>query len=579
MDIRRVILATLLSALVLIGFDYFMPEEHKSPAAIQGKTTTAAAPPVATDQPEITSRDEAPARLPIDAADVKGSVNLHGARLDDLVLKGYHETVRPDSPLVRVLEARNEKEPTYVEFGWYGSAGETLKLPNAHTLWTTSAQKLGSDSPVVLTWDNGEGLTFEIDLSVDRDYMFTVTQKVRNATGAAVSLVPYSRVVRAYTPEETGGMLVHEGPVSVINGRLGEESYKSLREGSTAPNYVSWSKTGTGGWAGITDKYWLTAVMPEQTSDVAGTYGFDTTAGAYQVGFTGQKPLIAAPNGEAQITSHVFSGAKEVRLLERYQHEMNIPDFWKAVDFGWFAFLTRPVFFVLDWLYQFFGNFGLALLTFTLIVKAVFFPLASKGFRSAAAMRDVAPRMKEIRERFKDDPVQMNQQIMQLYKKEGVNPASGCLPLLIQAPVFWCLYKVLYVTIEMRQAPFVGWIHDLSAPDPTNIFNLFGLLPFDPAHFSSWLWLGAWPILYGITIWLMQKINPATIDPAQKPVFMMMPVIFTFFMARQPVGLVIYYCWNNLLTMAQQYMIIRRHGQKKNEPEIIPPPKASKKKG
>ena len=236
------------------------------------------------------------------------------------------------------------------------------------------------------------------------------------------------------------------------------------------------------------------------------------------------------------------------------------------------------MFFVLDWLFQLFGNFGLALLTFTLLVKAVFFPLASKGFRSAAAMREIAPRMKEIRERYKDDPVQMNPQVMALYKKEGVNPSSGCLPLLIQAPVFWCLYKVLYVTIEMRHAPFVGWIHDLSAPDPTNIFNLFGLLPFDPAHMSSWLWLGAWPILYGITIWLMQRANSASVDPAQRQVFMMMPFIFTFFMARQPVGLVIYYCWNNLLTMAQQYVITKAHARKKGEPEIIPPPKKTGRK-
>ncbi|MBV1836992.1 membrane protein insertase YidC [Acetobacter estunensis] len=578
MDIRRVILATILSALVLIGFDYFMPE-NKTPAAIQGQTATQQGAPAsptavtaATRQPE----DEAnatPARLPIDAVDVSGSINLRGARLDDLVLRNYHETVKPHSPLVRVLEAHGEKEPTYVEFGWYASPGATVRLPDAHTLWTATAPKLGSDAPVALTWDNGAGLTFEIDLAIDRDYMFTVTQKVRNATGSAVALVPYSRVVRGYTPEETGGMLVHEGPISVIGGRLGEESYKSLRDGSTAPNYVSWTKAGTGGWAGITDKYWLAAVVPDQTSEVTGTYGFDTPDGAYQVGFTARNPLVAAPNAEAQTVSHVFAGAKEVRLLERYQHDLNIPDFWKAVDFGWFSFLTRPVFFVLDTLYQFFGNFGLALLTFTLIVKAVFFPLASKGFRSAAAMRDVAPRMKEIRERYKDDPVQLNQRIMALYKEEGVSPFSGCLPLLIQAPVFWCLYKVLYVTIEMRHAPFVGWIHDLSAPDPTNLFNLFGLLPFDPTHISSWLWLGVWPILYGLTIWLMQRVNPATIDPAQKTVFMMMPFVFTFFMARQPVGLVIYYCWNNLLTVVQQFVIKRAHDRKKGQPEIIPPPK------
>lgn len=571
MDIKRIILATVLSMLVLLGFDYFMPET-KTPATLPDKASTQqvassggqpAGAPAASAVPEDTAADEGAARLPIDAVDVTGSVNLRGARLDDLVLRGYHETVKPDSPLVRVLEAKGQKEPTYVEFGWYASQGANVRLPDARSLWKASAPKLTSDGPVVLTWDNGAGLTFEIDLAVDKDYMFTVVQKVRNGSDTPVSLVPYSRVVRGYTPVETGGMLVHEGPISVIDGRMTEDSYKSLRNGSTAPNYVSWSKSATGGWAGITDKYWLAAVIPDQGSAVTGTYGFDTPAGAYQVGFAGQQPLVAAPGGAAETTSHVFAGAKEVRLLERYQTDLKIPDFWKAVDFGWFAFLTRPVFFVLDWLYQHFGSFGLALLTFTLIVKTVFFPLASKGFRSAAVMRDLQPKMKAIRERYKDDPVQMNQRIMTLYREEGVNPASGCLPLLIQAPVFWCLYKDLYVTIEMRHAPFIGWIHDLSAPDPTNIFNLFGLIPWDPTQISSLLWLGAWPILYGLTMYLMQRINPATLDPMQKQMFMMMPVIFTFFMARQPVGLVIYYCWNNLLTVAQQLLIQRFHGRGK----------------
>ncbi|GBQ95178.1 translocase inner membrane component YidC [Acetobacter nitrogenifigens DSM 23921 = NBRC 105050] len=578
MDIRRVILATLLSALVLLGFDYFMPQPKPQPAvATQEHADTQASRPPPAAAPGSTAADEgAPARLPIDAVDVSGSVNLHGARLDDLVLRGYHETVKPGSPLVRVLEAQGQPHPTYVEFGWYGQPGQTVRLPDAHSVWKTDAQKLGSGAPVTLSWSNDAGLTFEIVLAIDRDYMFTVTQRVRNATGDQVALVPYSRVVRAYTPEETGGMLVHEGPISVINGRMEEGSYKSLRTNSTAPNFVSWSASGTGGWAGITDKYWLAAVVPDQKSDVSGTYGFDTPAGAYEVGFTGRAPVTVAANGVGESTAHVFAGAKEVRLLERYENELHIPDFWKAVDFGWFAFLTRPVFFVLDWLYQLFGNFGLALLTFTLIVKTLFFPLAAKGFRSAAAMRSVQPKMQAIRERYKSDPVQMNQKIMQLYKEEGVNPASGCLPLLIQAPVFWCLYKDLYVTIEMRHAPFFGWIHDLSAPDPTNLFNLFGLIPWDPTTLSGMLLLGVWPILYGATMFLMQKMNPATVDPAQKQIFMAMPFIFTFFMARQPVGLVIYYCWNNLLTVAQQ-MVIQRVHRDRPKTTVIPPAKKARK--
>ncbi|NHO31558.1 membrane protein insertase YidC [Acetobacter fallax] len=584
MDIKRVILATILSALVLLGFDYFMPES-KTPAAIQGKpgaqqTASSVTPPQQALAPPAGSvagngDSTAPVRLPIDAVDVSGSVNLRGARLDDLVLRTYHETVKPDSPLVRVLEEQGGKEPNYIEFGWYGAPGQNIRLPDAHSLWKTTAPKLDSSAPVTLNWDNGSGVTFELVLSVDRDYMFSVTQRVHNTTGEAISLVPYSRVVRGYTPVETGGVLVHEGPVSVIDGRLAEDSYKSLRTGSTAPNYVSWTKSAKGGWAGITDKYWLAAVIPDQTADVTGTYGFDTPDGAYQVGFTRQQPLVVAPNGTGEMVGHVFAGAKEVRLLERYQSELNIPDFWKAVDFGWFAFLTRPVFFVLDWLYQHLGSFALALLAFTLIVKTLFFPLASKGFRAAAAMREVAPKIQAIRERYKDNPVEMNQKVMALYREEGVSPASGCLPLLIQAPVFWCLYKDLYVTIEMRHAPFVGWIHDLSAPDPTNIFNLFGLVPFDPTHLSTMLWLGAWPICYGLTIFLMQRSNPAATDPMQKQIFMMMPVIFTLFMARQPVGLVIYYCWNNLLTIAQQFVIKRVHANEKKKPKttILPPVK------
>ncbi|WP_025812805.1 membrane protein insertase YidC, partial [Komagataeibacter kakiaceti] len=482
--------------------------------------------------------------------------------LDDLVLKNYHETVKDGSPLVRVLEPRGRDQPNLVEVGWANVSGAQVRVPDANTLWTADHDTLTQAQPVTLSWDNGQGLVFEITVSIDHDYMFAVTQKVINHGSEAVSLYPFSRVERGYTPVETGGYLVHEGPISVIDRRLDESSYKSLRKGAVPPGNIAWSKSGQGGWAGITDKYWLTAVIPQQDSDVAGNYAYQSAGGDkgnYDVGFTARAPLVIAAGGEASSASHVFAGAKEVPLLEKYEASLHIPDFWKAVDFGWFAFLTRPIFTVLDWLNTMLGNFGLALMAFTLLVKALFFPLATKQFHSMGKMRQLQPKIKALRERYKDDQMALNQQMIGLYKQEGVNPASGCLPMLLQIPVFWCLYKDLYVTIEMRHAPFFGWIHDLSAFDPTNLFTLFGLIPWDPSVISPMLQLGLWPIAFGLTMFAQQRLNPApAADPAQQKMFQFMPIIFTFFMARQPSGLVIYYCWNNLLTMAQQTVIQRR---------------------
>ncbi|MCX2559847.1 membrane protein insertase YidC [Acetobacter farinalis] len=571
MDTRRLILATLLSAAVLIGFDYFFPQAPSTPVS-QQTTQSVPAPQsgaalpspgasvqataeasVAADGPEV--------RLPIDAPSVQGSLNLRGARLDDLVLKKYRETVNPDSPDVRVLAQDTGTRPDYVDFGWRAAASETpVHLPDSHTLWKADSTKLDETHPVTLSWDNGQGLTFEIALAVDKDFMFTVTQRVHNATGQTVALFPYYRVNRGYTPEETGGMLVHEGPISVIDGRLNEGSYKALRNDGVPPDNVSWSHQGTGGWAGITDKYWLMAVLPDQTAQVAGAYTYLPAQHTYQVGFTSSAPVQVAAGQTGSSEAHVFAGAKEVRLLDRYEQSLHVPMFWKAVDFGWLAFLTRPVFFVLDWLNTMIGNFGLALLTFTVIVKLLFLPLTIKQMRMTWKTSRLKPKVDQIRARYKDDPMAMQQQIMGLYRAEGVNLFGGFLPLFIQAPVFWCLYKDLYVTIEMRHAPFFGWIKDLSAPDPTNVFNLFGLIPFDPAQVFSLLSLGAWPILYGATMFLMQKISAssANMDPAQQKVMSFIPLVFTFFMAHQPVGLVIYYSWSNLLTALQQFLILGR---------------------
>ena len=567
MDIKRFMVATALSAVVLVGFEYFLPQQNHKTVEQQAPNATPGLPPVAgggntSAAPPVADASQPDPRVAIDADRVHGSLDLRGARLDDLVLKNYHETVKAGSPLVRVLEPRDQAEPNLVEVGWANVSGGHVSVPDANTVWTADHDTLTQAQPVTLSWDNGQGQVFQINIAIDQNYMFAITQKVINHGGEAVSLYPFSRVERGYTPVETGGYLVHEGPISVIDHKLDESSYKSLRKGAVPPGNIAWTKAGQGGWAGITDKYWLSAVIPQQDSDVAGTYSYQPTGGdkgVYDVGFTARTPLVVAGGGEAVSASHVFAGAKEVPLLEKYESSLHIPDFWKAVDFGWFAFLTRPIFTVLDWLNTMLGNFGLALMAFTLLVKALFFPLATKQFQSMGKMRQLQPKIKALRERYKDDQMALNQQMIALYKQEGVNPASGCLPMLLQIPVFWCLYKDLYVTIEMRHAPFFGWIHDLSAFDPTNLFTLFGLIPWDPTVISPMLQLGLWPIAFGLTMFIQQRINPApAADPAQQKMFQLMPVIFTFFMARQPSGLVIYYCWNNLLTMAQQTLIQRR---------------------
>ena len=589
MDNNRLILAVALSVAILVGFEFILPKQNRQALHHQATQTTQATPPGEAPAPQIdtasagtqpeaipsplagrqgTGQQAADQRIPIDAPRVKGSIDLTGARLDDVVLRDYRETIQANSPQVRVLEPRSAPQPNLVQVGWSAAPDSTVKLPDSQTRWTTDGHSLTPTSPTTLTWNNGAGLTFRVVFTVDRNFMFGVEQSVQNATGQAVSLYPWSRVSRGYTPAVTGGYLVHEGPIAVVDGRLEEMSYKTVQSNSASGNGVGWSAPQPapaagaqpqGAWAGITDKYWLTAIIPNAATAGTATYRYvsNSGAGTYQIDFLASSPTVIAAGATASSSSHVFAGAKEVHLLEGYQASLHIADFWKAVDFGWFAFLTKPIFYVLDWLNTRLGNFGLALLAFTLIVKTLFFPLATKSFRSMSKMKLLSPKMTAVRERHKDDPMKMNQEMMALYKTEGVNPASGCLPMLVQIPVFWCLYKDLYVTIEMRHAPFFGWIRDLSAPDPTNLFNLFGLIPFDPTVISPMLHLGVWPIILGITMFMQQRMNPPPPDPTQAKLFQIMPLIFTFVLARQPAGLVIYYCWNNTLTVAQQWLIMR----------------------
>jgi YidC/Oxa1 family membrane protein insertase len=435
-----------------------------------------------------------------------------------------------------------------------------MKLPDDATVWSASAPSLGVGKPVTLSWDNGAGLTFQIVLSVDENYMFSVEQQVKNATGAPVQLFPWARIRRDYTPNVAGYYVLFEGLLGVVNGTLQETTYaKTKSEGDKKPGGVAYDATAAGGWAGMTDKYWLTAVVPDQKVEATVNFRHITQDGDhYQVDYVTKDPISVAPGATATLPSHVFAGAKVVHLLDQYEDEYKIPSFDKAVDFGWFYFLTKPIFYCLDWLNGLLGNFGLAIMAFTVFAKALFFPLANYSYRSMSKMKLLGPKMTAMRERYKDEPQRMQQEMMALYKVEKVNPASGCLPMVVQIPVFFSLYKDIFVTIEMRHAPFFGWIHDLSAVDPTNVFNLFGLIPFDPTVISPFLHMGAWPLIMGCTMFLQQKLNPPPPDPMQARLFQLMPIVFTFMMARFPAGLIIYWSWNNLLSIAQQWLIMRR---------------------
>lgn len=567
MDTKRIIAATLLSALILIGFDYFMPKPHQddphsvthAPAAqVQNSAPTTAAPPAeAAAETQATAR-----RIPVTGPDVQGSLNLKGAVLDDLILTKYRETLAKDSPLVRLLDKAGSAHPTFVVIGWTNAPGSNARLPDLNTVWESSDEMLTPDHPVTLHWDNGQGLVFSIQIALDEHYMFAVSQTVENHSGQPVALVPFERVQRDYDAPE-GAFTAHEGPIAVIGGRMQDESYKNLRKGADHPDHMSWSSTGTNGWDGISDKFWLTAVAPADGTPVAASFAYvPGTPGSYQVGMSTQNAQQIMPNGSITEKSHVFAGAKVVSLLQGYSKQLGIPDLDKAIDFGWFSFLTRPLLTLLHWLYLHLGNFGLALMALTLIVKIVLFPLASKAAQSSARMRLLAPKVKEIREKNKDDPMAMNQKVMALYREEKVSPASGCLPMLIQAPIFFCLYKILNISIDARHAPFFGWIHDLSMPDPTNVFNLFGLLPFDPTHYSSFLHVSIWGTALGLTFWLLQRqtSSTASLDPAQARMMQFMPLVYVFFMSGFPASLLVYYTWNNLLTVAQQMFIQRRTG-------------------
>ncbi|MGE4429168.1 MAG: membrane protein insertase YidC [Sphingobium sp.] len=567
-DKRNVILAMVLTALILFGWPYlaekFFPGTAK-PAAQQQQTAQPAssapgaqAPGMASApaalRPRATVLADSP-RIAIETPKLRGSIALKGARFDDIVLPTYNETLKKDSPAITLFSPGGTKEAYFAGFGW---SGDGLKAPDGNTLWQASGTKLTPTTPVTLRWNNGQGQLFEIALSIDSDYMITAAQKVSNIGSGTVGVRPYGFISRTDKPIDPDTWTIHIGPMGVFNGAADYDvDYKDLDKGEIPPAIAS-----TGGWIGFTDKYWLSALVPDQKVKFEAQFRKGAGQG-YQTDFS-LTPTLLAPGKAVTQTSRLFVGAKEVKTLEAYQAGTDghpgIALFDRAIDWGWFYWFEKPIFALLHWLFTVIGNFGVAIICLTFVVRALMFPIAQKQFASMAAMRALQPKMKELQERHKDDKPKLQQELMDLYRKEKVNPFSGCLPIFLQIPIFFALYKVLQLTIEMRHQPFVLWIKDLSAPDPLHVLNLFGLLPFTPPSFLA---IGILAIILGITMWLQFRLNPAPMDDMQKQIFAIMPWMMMFIMAPFAAGLLIYWITSNILTIAQQKWLYSRHPQLK----------------
>jgi YidC/Oxa1 family membrane protein insertase len=599
-DNRNTILAVILSGLVLIAWQYLynMPQMEKQRAAQQAQSemakpapqaehakTPSTAPPNgaapsanAPAQPAssaaVVSRDSAIAatpRIKIDTPRLTGSISLKGARIDDLSLVQFRETVDPTSPAIVLYSPSGTANPYYAEFGWVAANGSTVRIPDQNTVWQQEGSgSLAPGNPVTLKYDNGEGLTFRRTISIDDRYLFTIKDDVSNVGNAPVTLYPFALISRHGTPQVAGYYILHEGLIGYLGEQgLQEYGYKKIDDAKSVSFKV------TDGWLGITDKYWASALLPDTNAQLQARFSSNLvgTVRTYQTDYL-EDPQTIAIGGSASANARLFAGAKEASVvginfplagLGGYNKQLSLNHFDLLIDWGWFYFITKPMFLALDFFYHLVGNFGIAILLVTVLVKLLFFPLANKSYASMAKMKSVQPQLAALKERYPDDKMKQQQEMMEIYKKEKINPIAGCLPVALQIPVFFSLYKVLFVTIEMRHAPFFGWIKDLSAPDPTNLFTLFGLLSYDPTQlplFGHYLALGVWPIIMGITMWFQMKLNPTPPDPTQKMIFDWMPLIFTFMLAGFPAGLVIYWAWNNLLSVLQQSFIMRRNGVK-----------------
>lgn len=558
MENKNVLLAVILSTAILIGWSFYFenPEEaQRKRAEIQGKTETQtsiqkpeAPQPSKANPAKSISRNEAlkeSDRVLIENKNLSGSISLRGALIDDIILKNYRETLDPNSKPIVLLSPKKYEQGYFVESGWATTKSD-IKVPDNNSLWQIKeGKKLTPNSPITLEWNSREGLIFSKKIEIDDKYLFKITETVRNDKNRAVDLFHYGQITKNAKPTTENFYILHEGLIGVVDKNLKEETYSAVEKEKKTYN-------GKSGWFGITDKYWMSAIIPESGKSFKGEYSYTNN---YKANFIISEPNTISPQKSTTGNIKIFIGAKEVYPIDSYAEKEKIDRFDLAIDWGWFYFITKPLFFVIDYIFKIVGNFGVAIIILTALVRIVFFPLSNYSFKSMAKMKVLQPEMLRLKELYKDDARRTQQEMMALYKREKVNPLSGCLPILVQIPIFFAVYKMLFVTLEMRHAPFFGWIKDLSAADPTTIFNLFGLIPWEPPTF---LMIGIWPILMGITMYLQQKLNPAPPDPIQAKIFAWFPFIITIMLASFPSGLVIYWTASNILTMAQQYYIMRK---------------------
>ena len=580
MDQKNLLLAIVLSVAIMLGWQFYLaeitppPEPSSTASSSRKDPSNAGLPNIPTTKdfgnestaPDLSAQNQSLAtfglsgkkvtgsvpRVKIDSPKVTGSISLVGARFDDLTLRDYRETIEPDSPQVSLLKPFGMKNSYYAYYGW---VSEDTEVPPVDAVWTTNRSELTPQKSITLNWTNKSNITFQQIISLDENYMFTVAQSVNNNSNQSITVFPFGQIVRRGTPDVLDFYILHEGLLGVFNGVLKEVDYDDLQESKSK---VISNEESTGGWIGITDKYWLTALIPDQKQKNYTRFSDSVRNDVdhYQADFRAE-PMTLAANSRETITSRLFAGAKEAKLILDYRDKLQITRFDLAIDWGWFEWLTKPLFFALLYFTDFLGNMGLSILLLTVVIKLIFFPLANKSYRAMAKMKALQPEMLKLRERFGEDRVKMNQEMMALYKREKANPASGCLPILPQIPVFFALYKVVFVTIELRHAPFYGWIKDLSAADPLTFVNLFGLISWTPPEYMV---IGIWPVIMGATMYFQQILNPPPPDPTQAKIFMFLPFIFTIMLARFPSGLVIYWAWNNALSILQQYVIMRRAG-------------------
>ncbi len=551
---KNLLLAVIFSLIVLIGYDFFFNPKTKvnqqNTEIEQNKT------PIQNDEdvPSLLSKDFS-SKIKLDEKRINfaskrlmGSINLYGATFDDILLRDYFKTIdRKEN--IKILSKENSPTPYFFRMGW-ASTDKTIPMPNKVSLWKAEKESFDENEPIKLTWNNGKGIKFDRVIKIDENFMISVEDEVTNQSGKDIELTNYSYLRRINYRPQNKFFILHEGPLGVFNDTLKEVSYDEIEEEN---EIVEVTKNG---WIGYTDHYWQVAIFPENDKPFKARFkNLKNSINSVQIDFLNESIKSLPNNQNVKIKSYIFAGAKEVPLIDDYIDKLQINKLDLSVDFGWFYFLTKPLFYALHFLSGLFGNFGIGIIILTICIRIVLFPLANKSFKSMNAMRILTPEIQRLRERYKDDRAKMNQEMFAMYKEKKINPASGCLPILIQIPIFFALYKVLFVSIEMRHAPFFGWINDLSAPDPTSLFNLFGLIPWNPPMFLT---IGVWPLLMGLTMYLQQKINPPPPDPIQAKIFMMLPFVFTFLLATFPSGMVIYWTVNNILSIAQQYFLLKK---------------------